>query len=230
MVSRVSHAGAEDQRPESKRAHRLTGGDFGLVNGASGAADFSAVSGVVSRRRRAEVPCSRAIGEWSGRAVSRSREMLSRLRRRPNANPRLCTIKLSTGASKHATEAVSGAVDRHGAGAQANEPGVGESHRRVHEAAGVGERDQAGINQHETRRSYRPGRARDSRRPSSETAASITGRGPIAVKQVADDRSFDRAFGAGEGKRERSRGAAEIEFLAERQEENSEAVAVQACA
>ena len=45
---------------------------------------------------------------------------------------------------------------------------------------------------------------------------------------MADDGPFDGALGARQGKRERCRGAAEIQFLTERQKEHREAVTMQA--
>ena len=86
----------------------------------------------------------------------------------------------------------------------------------MHEAAGVGERNKARVDNQER---YVAGRLRKQEIADAHQRHRDQHHrtGAVAMKHVADDRTFDGAFGAREGKREGGRGPAKIQLLAERQ-------------
>ena len=121
------------------------------------------------------------------------------------------------------------ADDGHRAGAQADEPTVGDNRRRVHETGGEGERDDAEVDDKKGRVAVHPGK--ENVADAGEQRGGKHHRfGAVAVDQVADDGRSERSFGARQGKSQRSRGAGEAEILGDGQKENREAVLMQAAA
>src|SRR6266511_4356206 len=145
MIRSVSHRGAKHERPKSERADRLTGGDIDL--------GYSQWQGVFILGGQSCVII--AVGHESHalrRAAKRSAERNADYQKRqpresctPTPAPRMHN-EAEHRSNQYTAEAVGGAVDRHGAGTQANKPRVGQRHRRVHETAGVGQRNQASVN------------------------------------------------------------------------------------
>src|SRR4026209_1941697 len=96
----------------------------------------------------------------------------------------------------------------------------------MHETAGVCERNQSRIDDQKGAVTVDSGKQQI---PGAHQQDSREHHGPraVAVEQVTDNRPFDGAFGTGKREREGRCCATEIQFLAERQEKDGKAVAVQ---
>ena len=115
---------------------------------------------------------------------------------------------------QRAANADGGADQRHGKGAPADEPGVGQNHRRMHEAGGKRQRDDAEIDDEKAVIAF-------NRREQHVTDAGQDNSGQDhrarteAVDQIAGQRTFDSPFGAGQGKDERGSRATQPQFLSD---------------
>ena len=128
-----------------------------------------------------------------------------------------------------AADADGTAHQRHGPGAPTVEPAIGEGHGAVHEAGAEGQRDDPQVDEQQGQVGLDPVEQQVAR-TGQQDRGHHDGARSQAVDQIPRQRSFEGSLGPGQAEHQGGGRAADAKVLAQRQDEDGEAVEVEAAA